>query len=280
MADHEPYVLAGIMGHPVMHSRSPMIYDHWFAEHGVNGRYVLLPVKPSDLRTALRALPALGFKGVNLTIPHKEAALECVDAVEPTAKAMGAINLVVVQADGSLLGRNTDWIGFTKSIEENCPTWHADEGPAVVVGAGGGARSVLVSLIEKGAREIRLVNRTPGRAEMLAEEFGDRITVWAWEKRAAMLEGAGILVNTTSQGMDGTAPLDLPLDALPRTAIVSDIVYVPLETPLLVAARARGNSVVDGLGMLLHQARPAFEAYSGIDPRVTPTLRAKIVATL
>jgi shikimate dehydrogenase len=280
MADTEPYVLAGIMGDPVMHSRSPMIYEHWLAEHGIKGRYILLPIKAEGLHAALRALPALGFKGVNLTIPHKVAALASVDTIEPAAKTMGAINLVVVGPDGKLHGRNTDWIGYSKSIEESHPSWRASAGPSVVIGAGGGARSVLVSLMEAGAREIRLTNRSPGRAEALAAEFGPVIKAVAWDQRHAALDGAAMLINTTSQGMSGMPPLDLTLDALPKTALVSDIVYIPLETPLLAAARQRGNPVVDGLGMLLHQARPAFQAYAGIDPRVTPALRAKVIATM
>lgn len=280
MADTAPYVLAGIMGDPVMHSRSPMIYEHWFAEHGVKGRYVLLPIKAAGLGAALRALPALGFKGVNLTIPHKEAALKLVDEVDPQARKLGAVNLVVVRPDGSLLGRNTDWIGWQQSVVETNPDWRGDEGPAVVIGAGGGARSVLVSLLEKGCREIRLTNRTRERADMLAREFSARIAVVPWSERARALDGAAILVNTTSQGMSGMPPLDLALDTLPASAIVADIVYNPLETPLLAAARGRGNRVVDGLGMLLHQARPSFEAYCGIDPRVTAALRSKVAATL
>jgi shikimate dehydrogenase len=280
MAETAPYVLAGIMGDPVMHSRSPMIYEHWLAEHTIKGRYVLLPIKPAGLAAALRALPALGFKGVNLTIPHKEAAMALVDEIDPQAKMLGAINLVVVRPDGSLLGRNTDWVGWTRSVEETKPNWRGCDGPAVVIGAGGGARSVVVSLIEKGCREIRVINRTPERAMMLAEEFGAAVKAVDWHKRSAALDDAAIVVNTTSQGMTGMPSLDLSLDGLPTSAIVSDIVYNPLETPLLAAARARGNVVVDGLGMLLHQARPAFEAYSGLDPTVTAALRAKVAATL
>jgi shikimate dehydrogenase len=280
MADTAPYVLAGIMGDPVMHSRSPMIYEHWLAEHAIKGRYVLLPIKAAGLGAALRALPALGFKGVNLTIPHKEAALALVDEIDPQAKMLGAINLVVVRADGSLLGRNTDWIGWTRSVEETNPAWRGGDGAAVVIGAGGGARSIVVSLLEKGCREIRVINRTPARAMMLAEEFGAAVLAVDWNKRTAALADAAILINTTSQGMTGMQSLDLPLDDLPASAIVSDIVYNPLETPLLALARARGNAIVDGLGMLLHQARPAFEAYSGLDPHVTAALRAKVAATL
>jgi shikimate dehydrogenase len=275
-----PYILAGIMGDPVLHSRSPMIYNHWLAEHAIMGRYVLLPTQADGLRAALRALPALGFKGVNLTIPHKEAAMAIVDTIEPAAQRIGAINCVVVQADGSLHGRNTDWLGYTASIAETQPDWRADAGPIVCLGAGGGARAIVVSLLAAGAREITLLNRSPERADSLAEEFGRNITARPWSERHARLEGASLLINTTSQGMTGYPPLDLDLTRLPRTAVVSDIVYNPLETPLLASARARGNPIVDGLGMLLHQARPAFQAFSGIDPTVTPELRALLVKTL
>jgi shikimate dehydrogenase len=227
----------------------------------------------------LRALPALGFSGCNLTIPHKEAALAIVDRVDPVARRIGAMNCVVVAPDGSLEGQNHDAFGFAESIREAQPNWRADAGPIVVIGAGGGARAVLVSLIDQGAREIRLVNRTPARAAALQRDLGGPITALAWEKREDALAGAAMLVNTTNQGMVGTPPLDLALDALPPTALVSDIVYIPRETALLAAARKRGNPAVNGLGMLLHQARPAFRAWFGIMPDVTPELRAMIEAT-
>jgi shikimate dehydrogenase len=279
MTHPDRFLLAGLMGFPVMHSRSPKLHNYWLAQHGLTGAYLPLAIRSEGLRAALRALPALGFSGCNLTIPHKEAALALVDRVDPVARRIGAMNCVVVTPDGSLEGQNHDAFGFVESIREAQPHWRADAGPIVVVGAGGGARAVLVSLIDQGAREIRLVNRTPARAAALQRDLGGPITALAWEKREDALAGAAMLVNTTNQGMVGAPPLDLALDALPPTALVSDIVYIPRETALLAAARKRGNPTVNGLGMLLHQARPAFRAWFGIMPDVTPELRAMIEAT-
>jgi shikimate dehydrogenase len=280
MTHPDRFVLAGLMGWPVKHSRSPKLHNYWIGAHSLAGAYVPLAIKPEGLRAALRALPALGFSGCNLTIPHKEAALAIVDTVDPLARRVGAVNTVVVAPDGALEGRNTDVFGYLESIREAQPTWRADRGPAVVLGAGGGARAVLVGLIDQGAREIRLVNRTLARAEALARELGGPIKALAWDERRAALDGAAMLVNTTNQGMVGEPPLDLPLDTLPKSALVCDIVYIPRETALLATARKRGNPTVDGLGMLLHQARPAFRAWFGIMPEVTPELRAMIEATM
>jgi shikimate dehydrogenase len=279
MSHPDRFLLAGLMGFPVMHSRSPKLHNYWLAKHGLVGTYVPLAIKAEGLRAALRALPALGFSGCNLTIPHKEAALAIVDRVDPVARRIGAVNCVVVASDGSLEGQNHDAFGYIESIREAQPGWRADAGPIVVIGAGGGARAVLVSLIDQGAREIRLVNRTFARAAALQSELGGPIKALPWEQREAALAGAAMLVNATSQGMAGAPPLDLALDALPARALVSDIVYIPRETPLLAAARQRGNPTVNGLGMLLHQARPAFRAWFGIMPEVTPELRAMIEAT-
>ena len=267
------------MGWPVMHSRSPALHGHWLKHYGLAGAYVPLAIQPETLPAALAALAPLGFSGCNLTIPHKERALTLVDEVDPVARRIGAISCVVVREDGSLYGTNNDAFGFVENVLEQQPHWRADAGPAVVVGAGGGARAVVSSLAERGAREIRLVNRTFARAEVLAREFGFPVAALRWNDRHHALAGAAMLVNTSSQGMVGQAPLDLDLDALPRTALVCDIVYVPLETPLLAMARARGNTTVDGLGMLLHQARPAWKMWFGLEPQVTPELRAAIEAT-
>jgi shikimate dehydrogenase len=273
------FLLAGLMGFPVMHSRSPKLHNYWLTQHGLAGTYLPLAIEADGLRAALRALPALGFSGCNLTIPHKVAALGMVDRVDPLARRIGAMNCVVVAPDGSLEGQNHDAFGYIESIREAQPSWRADRGPIVVIGAGGGARAVLVSLIDQGAREIRLINRTPARAKALERELGGPIRALAWENREAALDGAAMLINTTSQGMVGEPPLELSLDALPATALVSDIIYIPRETPLLAAARKRGNPSVNGLGMLLHQARPAFRAWFGIMPEVTPELRSMIEAT-
>jgi shikimate dehydrogenase len=273
------FLLAGVMGWPVMHSRSPALHNYWLAKHGLAGSYLPLAIKQDGLRAALRALPALGFAGCNLTIPHKEAALGIVDKLDPVARRIGAMNCVVVGADGSLEGYNHDAFGYVHSILEAKPDWRADSGPIVVIGAGGGARAVLVSLIDRGAREIRLINRTPARAQLLQKELGGPIRAVPWDDRHAALAGAAMLVNTTNQGMMGEPPLELTLDRLPTGTLVSDIIYIPRETALLAAARRRGNPTVNGLGMLLHQARPAFRAWFGVMPEVTPELRAMIEAT-
>jgi shikimate dehydrogenase len=272
--------LAGVMGWPVAHSRSPALHGFWLAEHGVDGAYVPLPVRPENLETALRALPLLGFAGCNLTIPHKEAALAIVDRVEPQARRIGAVNTIIVAADGSLGASNTDAPGFLASLKEGAPQWRAPAGPAVLLGAGGAARALAVALLDAGVPGLRLINRSRTRAEALATAIGGAITVHDWAVRAAALADAALLVNATSLGMNGQPPLELDLVRLPKTAIVADIVYVPLETPLLAAARARGNIAVDGLGMLLHQARAGFTAWFGLEPAVTPALRAAVLATL
>jgi shikimate dehydrogenase len=280
MTHADRFLLAGVMGWPIMHSRSPKLHNYWLAQHGIAGSYLPLAIKADGLGAALRALPALGFSGCNLTIPHKEAALAIVDKVDPLARRIGAMNCVVVASDGSLEGYNFDAFGYIESIREAQPGWRADRGPVVVIGAGGGARAVLVALIDAGAREIRLVNRTPGRAQALANELRGAIKPLSWGDRATALAGSAMLVNTTNQGMVGEPPLDLALDRLPKDALVSDLVSIPRETTLLSAARQRGNPTVNGLGMLLHQAVPAFEAWFGVKPEVTPELRRMIEATI
>jgi shikimate dehydrogenase len=280
MSHGSKFLLAGVMGWPVMHSRSPKLHNFWLQQYGLTGAYLPLEIKQDRLEQALRALPALNFAGCNLTIPHKEAAMSFIDTIDPAARSIGAVNTIVVGPDGQLEGRNTDAYGFISSVCAAYPDWHAGDGPIVVLGAGGGARAVLTALIESGAQEIWLANRSLERAEALAQEFGPPVAICAWNKRHEALDQAAMLVNTTSLGMLGQPPLDIVLQALPFTAIVCDIVYVPLQTPLLAAAQRRGNPTVDGLGMLLHQARPAFEAWSGILPDVTPALRTMMEATL
>lgn len=275
--------LAGIMGWPVTHSRSPVLHGFWLAETGVDGAYLPLSVKPRHIEQALRALPIFGFRGCNLTIPHKQAALSSVDRVEPLARRIGAINTIVVMPDGSLEGRNTDAFGFHENLHEAVPAWNPAAGPAVVLGAGGAARAIVAALSDAGVAEIRIVNRTLARAEAVAGDLSipkTRITIHSWSEAGAVQRHAGLLVNATSLGMAGEPPLVLDLSPLPPSAPVVDIVYVPLETGLLAAARQRGHAVVDGLGMLLHQGRPGFEAWFGAPVRVTGALRAAIVATL
>ena len=280
MPDPKTYRAAGLIGLPVFASRSPKIHRYWLDRHDIAGDYILMPVQPASLEAALRGLPALGIAGCNVTMPHKEAAARLVDRLDPTAQRMGAINLIVVQPDGSLSGFNKDGYGFIQNLYDGKPDWTPSAGPAVVLGAGGGARSVVVSLLEQGVPEIRLLNRTRARAEQLQHEFGGPISVLDWSERHAALAGAALLVNTTNQGMAGQTPLDLRLDALAADALVSDIIYNPLSSALLETARRRGNPVINGLGMLLHQARPAFEAWWGVLPEVTAELRATVEATI
>lgn len=269
--------LAGVIGWPVGHSRSPRLHGWWLDHYGVDGAYLPLPVRPEDFERVLRCLPAMGFAGANVTVPHKEAALRAVDRVDPVARRIGAVNTLVIAADGTIEGRNTDAYGFLENLRRGCPGWSPQAGPAVVIGAGGASRAVCAALVDAGIPELRLINRSVKRAASLAEDIGGPITVMAWEKRSDGLADAALLVNTTTLGMAGAPPLDLDLADLPPAAVVNDIVYVPLRTPLLAAAAARGNAVVDGLGMLLHQARPGFEAWFGIRPEVTPELRAFVL---
>jgi shikimate dehydrogenase len=280
MAHTDRFLLAAVMGWPVMHSRSPMLHNHWLAEHGLSGAYVPLAIAPGALGPALRALHPLKFAGCNLTIPHKQEALAIVDEIDETARRIGAISCVTVRADGSLHGANNDCYGFIENIAEAEPSFSFDAGPVVVMGAGGGARAVVWALAQRGAKEIRLVNRTFSRAQKLENDFGAPVRAIEWSQRHAALEGACLLVNTTSQGMVGMEPLDLALETLPSAALVVDIIYTPLETPLLAAARLRGNRTLNGLGMLLHQGRPAWQSWFGIEPKVTPRLRALIEASL
>ena len=265
--------VAGVMGWPVSHSRSPRLHGFWIRQYRIDGAYVPLPVRPEDLTHAVRALPRLGFAGANITVPHKEAALAAVDRADSQARRIGAVNTIVVAADGTLEGRNTDGFGFLENLRSSIVNWRAAAGPAVIVGAGGAARAIAAALMDAGTPALRLVNRTAERAERLVADIGGPVQAYRWADRARALADAALLVNTTTLGMTGQPPLDLDLQGLPTTAVVNDAVYVPLETPLLAAARARGNTVVDGLGMLLHQARPGFAAWFGVEPEVTPELR-------
>ncbi|MSO69923.1 MAG: shikimate dehydrogenase [Alphaproteobacteria bacterium] len=272
--------LAGVMGWPVSHSRSPGLHGYWLEHYGVDGAYVPLAVVPDRLRDAIGGLVALGFRGVNLTLPHKEAALGHVDDLSATARRIGAVNTIVVGADGKLRGDNTDAFGFLEHLKASAPQWRADARPVAVLGAGGAARAVIVALLDEGVIELRLINRSPERASKLREAFGPAITVVDWAARSTALSDVSLLVNATSLGMSGQAPLDLALDRLNQTTVVYDLVYAPLDTPLLKAARQRGNAVVDGLGMLLHQARPGFQAWFGVEPEVTAALRAFVLDDL
>lgn len=277
-------LIAGVFGWPVTHSRSPRLHGYWLRHYGIDGAYIPFSTHPSQFETALCALPALGFRGANVTLPHKEKALACVDQATERARRIGAVNTVVVQEDGSLLGDNTDGFGFLEHLQASAGNWRAGDGPAVVLGAGGASRAIVVALLDAGAPEIRLLNRTRERAAEIAEALNTatdrRIAVQDWDNRSDSLADAALLVNTTQLGLAGQPPLEIDLAKLPVSAVVDDIVYVPLETPLLAAARKRGNGIVDGLGMLLHQARPGFAAWFKVEPEVTPALRDFVLADI
>ena len=272
--------VAGVIGWPVNHSLSPRLHGYWLEHHGIDGAYVPLAVRPEAFAEAVAALPSLGFAGANVTLPHKEAALRAVQSVDEVARRIGAVNTITVGLDGLLAGSNSDAFGFLENLRQGAPDWRATAGPAVVLGAGGAARAVVAGLVDAGVTEVRLVNRTSERATKVADDIGGPITVQAWEDRSRALIDAALLVNTTSLGMRGKSPLDLDLDGLPPGAVVNDIVYAPLETPLLAAAKGRGNPVVDGLGMLLHQARPGFTAWFGTAPEVSADMRAFVLSGL
>jgi shikimate dehydrogenase len=270
--------LAGVMGWPVAHSLSPRLHGYWLRHYGIDGAYVPLPVRPERLGSALRALADLGFAGCNLTVPHKEAALGALDEVAEDARRIGAVNTILVRADGSLYGWNTDIEGFAQSLIAALPEWSIAGKHAVVLGAGGAARAVVAAVQNLGAEEVVILNRTRERAEALATDLGGAIRPLAWERRSEALSQAALLINTTTLGMLGKPPLSIDLAPLPTDAVVAEIVYAPLETPLLAAARRRGHRVVDGLGMLLYQAVPGFEAWFGRRPEVTPALRDFVLA--
>jgi shikimate dehydrogenase len=263
--------LAGVMGWPVSHSRSPQIHNYWAARHGLDLVYTALPVAPDNIGAAIAGLQALGYLGANVTVPHKQAVIPYLARLDEAAQAIGAVNTLVFGPDG-IEGRNTDALGFMVSLREGAPYWRPDSGPAVVLGAGGAARAIAWALREAGA-EVRIMNRTPDKAAMLAAEFGAEAVAWSTEG----LAGAALLVNCTSAGLNGENDLELALTALPASAVVADIVYQPLETGLLKAARSRGLVTVDGLGMLLYQAQLAFAAWTGVMPAVDAELRALVL---
>ncbi|WP_342150511.1 shikimate dehydrogenase [Methylorubrum sp. SB2] len=271
---------AFVVGHPITHSRSPLIHGHWLAEHGIDGRYERVSVAPEDFEEFFRGLPASGFAGGNVTIPHKEAAFRLADSLTERAKKIGAVNTLVVEG-GRVVGDNTDGIGFIAHLDRSLGAdWPERTGrQAVVLGAGGAARAVVAGLIERGLN-VQIANRSPERAQALAALDPEHARALPWDDLPAALPETGLLVNTTALGMAGHPPLAIDLAPLPARAAVCDIVYVPLETPLLAAARARGLAAVDGLGMLLHQAVPGFEKWFEVRPEVTPALRERIVADL
>lgn len=271
--------LAGVIGWPITHSRSPAIHGFWLELYGIDGAYIPLGIDPKNIGQMFDALPKLGFRGWNVTLPHKEDAFRLVHERTQTAEDIGAVNTVTVQPDGSLHGDNSDAFGFMAHLDQTAPGWPKDR-PAVVLGAGGAARAVCSGLLQAGVPSLRLMNRTKARAEALAAGFGPQVEVIDWEERSEALEGAGLLTNTTSLGMTKQPALEIALDDMPGDGVVYDIVYVPLETDLLARARARNLACVDGLGMLLHQARPGFHRWFGVDAQVTADLHQSVIRTL
>ena len=271
-------IKAGVMGWPISHSLSPRLHGFWLKQYGINGTYELIAVEPKNFDQKLRTLLEVGFAGVNVTVPHKEAAVRAVDEVDDHASRIGAINTIVFDKKGRMLGRNTDGFGFIENLKARSSDWNPQSGPVVVLGAGGACRAIVAALVDAGVPEIRLVNRTKSRTLEVARDIGGNISAILWEQREAALEDSALLVNTTVLGMVGKPSLKLSLEKLPRNTLVTDIVYAPMETILLKDAKARGNPVVDGLGMLLHQARPGFEAWFGHKPEVTIDLRAHVLA--
>lgn len=265
--------LAGVIGNPVAHSLSPRLHGHWLRRYGISGHYVPLEVHPDDLVEVLGAMGRMGFVGANVTIPHKETVLRLADQVTDRATLIGAANTLTFRPDGTIFADNTDGYGFIENLRQNAVDWDPRSGPAAVIGAGGAARAVIVALLDAGVPEIRLTNRTRLRADQLKSEFGGRIVVYDWAHMNGMLNGATTLVNTTSMGMEGQPPLKIVLDELDPKALVTDIVYTPLVTPLLQLAQDYGFQTVDGLGMLLHQAVPGFQRWFGQRPEVDDELR-------
>ena len=270
---------ACILGWPLSHSRSPLIHSYWLKSFGLAGEYFALPIPPAGIERALAGFATSGFIGGNVTIPYKEAALKAVAAADPVAAALGAVNTLWLE-EGRLMGANTDAAGFLANLDESAPGWDAEPGPAIVLGAGGAARAVVWALLDRGFDPVSVVNRTVERAEELSARFGPRTRAFDWASLPRLLGDARLLVNTTSLGMEGQPPLEIDLHQLSEAAVVTDLVYAPLETPLLAAARARDLPAVDGLGMLLHQAAPGFERWFGHRPSVTAELRRLVIDDL
>ncbi|MDQ2090310.1 shikimate dehydrogenase [Marimonas arenosa] len=266
--------LAGVIGSPVAHSKSPQLHHHWLRTYGLKGHYIPMDVSADDLPDVLKTLPRMGFVGVNITVPHKERALELSDLVTDRATLIGAANTLIFRKDGKIHADNTDGYGFIQNLRQGAPDWDPKAGPAAVLGAGGAARAVVASLVDVGVPEILISNRTRVRADKLADDFGKRVRVVEWVKAGNMLEDAALVVNTTSLGMVGKPELRVPLDGIRKTAVVTDLVYNPLQTRLLRVAGEIGCTTVDGLGMLLHQAVPAFERWFGTRPEVDAATRA------
>ena len=275
----EKVKLAGVIGQPIAHSRSPQLHGHWLKRYGISGHYIPMDVAQSDLKSVLETLPKMGFLGVNVTLPHKEAVLDLADSVTDRAALIGAANTLTFTADGRIQADNTDGIGFLANIRDYVPEWSAKSGPCVVFGAGGASRAIIAALSQAGAPLIRVTNRTRARSDALKEHFGAKIEVVDWVQAGNVLSDASLLVNTTSLGMQGKSELRVPLDDLRPETVVTDIVYTPIQTELLRTAKAAGCRTVDGLGMLLHQAAPGFERWFGTAPEVDMELRKAVLAS-
>jgi shikimate dehydrogenase len=271
---------ACVIGWPVEHSRSPAIHRYWLELYGIDGAYEKEAVRPEEFASFLGSLSDRGYAGANVTLPHKTEALRLATIADESARAIGAANTLWLDGTGRLNASNTDAYGFMTNLNQEAPHWNKGRAPVMVLGAGGAARAILRGLIAQGASRILLANRTRDRAEVLAGTFGPAVSVVDWDARNQALAGCGLLVNATSLGMSGKGPLDIEVEALPEDAVVADIVYSPLETPLLATARARRRQAVDGLGMLLYQAVPGFERWFGVRPQVTKELKAHVAATL
>lgn len=278
MTDHPRIPLAAVLGHPIAHSRSPALHGYWLKRYGIKGHYIPIDIPPVDLPRLLRTLPELGFVGCNVTIPHKEAILQIADIVTDRAALIGAANTLIFRKDGKIHADNTDGSGFIANLRQNAPDWKPASGPAVVLGAGGAARAVVAALIEVGVPEIRLANRTRPRADALRSDFGAKIHVHEWVQAGNLLDDAMTVINTTSLGMTGKPEFRVPLDRLNPHALCNDLVYTPLKTQFLIEAEERGATIVDGLGMLLHQAAPGFERWFGIRPDVDEATRKAVLA--
>lgn len=271
---------AAVTGHPVAHSRSPLIHGYWLKKFGINGEYGCLDIEPDDADRFFRTFSESGLTGANVTVPHKEIAAAACDRLDEAAKVMGAANTIWLDDAGRLCGANTDWTGFLGNLDQRAPGWDDDPGTAIVLGAGGAARAIVFALLSRKFKAVHIVNRTPEKVARIAEEFGSRTFAHSWDNLGTLLEEAGLVVNTTTLGMTGKPPLKIDLSPLPQSALVTDAVYVPLQTDLLKQAEQRGNRTVDGLGMLLHQAVPGFERWFGVRPEVDDDLRALIVRDL
>lgn len=269
--------LAGVIGSPISHSKSPKLHQHWLRRYGIRGYYIPMDIASADLEDAMRTLPKLGFVGVNVTIPHKEHVMSFADQISDRAAIMGAANTITFLENDKIYADNTDGHGFIENLKRGAPDWNPKAGAAAVIGAGGAARAVVSALLDAGVEEIRLSNRTKARSVALRHDFGTRVQVVDWVQAGNMLEGAATVVNTSSLGMEGKPELRIPLDGIEQTAVVTDLVYTPLETHLLSYARSIGCRTVDGLGMLLHQAAPGFERWFGVRPEVDDDLRRAVL---